>query len=69
VPKSLDCQIGADILLNIASQEAARRAESLPIFLCHGQVNDVLEYKLGEKSAKTIYSAGFQNLTFRSYIG
>ncbi|GKC25890.1 alpha/beta hydrolase fold protein [Tanacetum coccineum] len=52
-----------------ASQEAARRAASLPMLLCHGQVDDVVEYKLGEKSAQTMYSAGFQNLTFRSYNG
>ena len=32
-------------------------------------VDDVVEYKLGEKSAQTMYSAGFQNLTFRSYNG
>nr|GEZ69342.1 acyl-protein thioesterase 2 [Tanacetum cinerariifolium] len=31
--------------------------------------DDVTEYKLGEKSAQTMYSAGFQNLTFRSYNG
>ncbi|PWA62334.1 Phospholipase/carboxylesterase/thioesterase [Artemisia annua] len=52
-----------------ASQEAARRAASLPMLLCHGQVDDVVEHKLGEKSAQTMYSAGFQNLTFRSYNG
>ncbi|KAI7754985.1 hypothetical protein M8C21_016349 [Ambrosia artemisiifolia] len=52
-----------------ASQEAARRAASLPVLLCHGRVDDVVEYKLGEKSAQTMYSAGFQNLTFRAYNG
>nr|GEZ63757.1 acyl-protein thioesterase 2-like [Tanacetum cinerariifolium] len=52
-----------------ASDEAARRAALLPMLLCHGQVDDVTEYKLGEKSAQTMYSAGFQNLTFRSYNG
>ena len=31
--------------------------------------DDVTEYKLGEKSAETMYSAGFQNLTFHSYNG
>ncbi|KAI3792039.1 hypothetical protein L2E82_05908 [Cichorium intybus] len=50
-----------------ASQEAARRASSLPILLCHGKVDDMVDYKLGEKSAQTMYSAGFQNLTFRTY--
>ncbi|XP_076961107.1 uncharacterized protein LOC143637653 [Bidens hawaiensis] len=51
------------------SQEAARRASSLHVLLCHGQVDDVVEYKLGEKSAQTMYSAGFQNLTFQTYDG
>ncbi|XP_023735264.1 uncharacterized protein LOC111883137 [Lactuca sativa] len=49
------------------SQEALRRASSLPILLCHGKVDDVVEYKLGEKSAQTMYSAGFQSVTFRTY--
>ncbi|KAI3823516.1 hypothetical protein L1987_04954 [Smallanthus sonchifolius] len=52
-----------------ASQEAVRRASTLPVLLCHGQVDDVVEYKLGEKSAQTMYSTGFQNLTFRTYNG
>lgn len=30
-------------------------------------VDDVVEYKLGEKSAQTMYSAGFQSVTFRTY--
>ncbi|XP_076881378.1 uncharacterized protein LOC143529480 [Bidens hawaiensis] len=51
------------------SQEAARRAASLPVLVCHGRVDDVVEYKLGEKSAQTMYSAGFHNLTFRTYNG
>ncbi|KVH90288.1 Phospholipase/carboxylesterase/thioesterase [Cynara cardunculus var. scolymus] len=50
-----------------ASQEAARRTASLPTLLCHGQVDDVVDCKIGEKSAQTMYSAGFQNLTFRTY--
>ncbi|KAJ9546616.1 hypothetical protein OSB04_019159 [Centaurea solstitialis] len=50
-----------------ASQEAARRAASLPILLCHGQVDDVVEYKHGEKSAQTLHSAGFQNIVFHNY--
>nr|XP_043612951.1 acyl-protein thioesterase 2-like [Erigeron canadensis] len=61
-PRNLRNRVGA-------SQEAARRAISLPILHCHGQVDDVVEYKLGENSAQTMYSAGFQNLTFRSYNG
>ncbi|XP_071708919.1 uncharacterized protein [Rutidosis leptorrhynchoides] len=52
-----------------ASHEAARRAAYLPILICHGRVDDVVEYKLGEKSAQNMFSAGFQNLTFRAYNG
>ncbi|CAI9284270.1 unnamed protein product [Lactuca saligna] len=52
-----------------ASQEAARRASLLPILLCHGQVDDMVDYKHGEKSAQTLRSTGFQNMTFRTYNG
>lgn len=31
--------------------------------------DDVVEYKHGEKSARTLISAGFQNLAFRTYNG
>ncbi|KAI3729869.1 hypothetical protein L6452_18540 [Arctium lappa] len=30
-------------------------------------VDDVVEYKHGEKSAQTLHSAGFQNLVFHNY--
>ncbi|KAG5541061.1 hypothetical protein RHGRI_021071 [Rhododendron griersonianum] len=51
------------------SHVAARRAASLPILLCHGLGDEVVAYHHGEKSAQTLSSAGFQNLTFRSYNG
>ncbi|KAJ6758555.1 ALPHA/BETA-HYDROLASES SUPERFAMILY PROTEIN [Salix koriyanagi] len=51
------------------SEEAARRAASLPILLCHGSGDDVVAHKHGEKSAQALSSAGFRNLTFRSYNG
>ncbi|KAL0393969.1 UNVERIFIED_CONTAM: Acyl-protein thioesterase 1 [Sesamum latifolium] len=51
------------------SNETVRRAASLPILLCHGSGDDVVAYKHGEKSARVLSSAGFQNLTFRSYDG
>ncbi|KAL0330229.1 UNVERIFIED_CONTAM: Acyl-protein thioesterase 1 [Sesamum radiatum] len=51
------------------SNETVRRAASLPILLCHGSGDDVVAYKHGEKSARVLSSAGFQNLTFRSYEG
>ncbi|XP_052184929.1 uncharacterized protein LOC127796683 [Diospyros lotus] len=52
-----------------SSREAVRRAALLPIFLCHGLDDDFVEYHHGERSAQTLSSAGFRNLTFRSYNG
>ncbi|XP_038695227.1 acyl-protein thioesterase 2-like isoform X2 [Tripterygium wilfordii] len=51
------------------SYEAARRAASLPILVCHGLADDVIAYKHGQKSAEALTSAGFRNLTFRTYNG
>ncbi|XP_010249993.1 PREDICTED: acyl-protein thioesterase 2-like [Nelumbo nucifera] len=49
------------------SNEAVRRATSLPLLLCHGRADDVVLYKHGEKSAEVLSSSGFRNLTFRTY--
>uniref|UniRef100_A0A5B7AZQ1 Putative acyl-protein thioesterase 2 n=1 Tax=Davidia involucrata TaxID=16924 RepID=A0A5B7AZQ1_DAVIN len=49
--------------------EAARRAASLPIMLCHGRGDDVVLYKFGEKSSQTLSSSGFPDVTFKSYNG
>ncbi|TYH68256.1 hypothetical protein ES332_D06G245800v1 [Gossypium tomentosum] len=51
------------------SNEAARRAASLPILLSHGTCDDVVPYKIGEKSAHSLNIAGFWNLTFKNYEG
>ncbi|GMQ03171.1 hypothetical protein CsSME_00049075 [Camellia sinensis var. sinensis] len=51
------------------SNDAARRAASLPVLLCHGLGDEVVAYNHGENSAQTLSSAGFRNLTFRSYNG
>ncbi|KAH9760769.1 Abhydrolase 2 domain-containing protein [Citrus sinensis] len=51
------------------SREATRRAASLPILLCHGSGDDVVAYKHGERSAQTLNSVGFRDLTFRCYNG
>ncbi|WJX42802.1 lysophospholipase [Trifolium repens] len=51
------------------SDEARRRAASLPVFLSHGISDDVVPYKYGEKSAQFLSSAGFQYITFKSYDG
>ncbi|XP_031279016.1 acyl-protein thioesterase 2-like [Pistacia vera] len=49
--------------------EAARRASSLPILLCHGKGDDVVQYKFGEKSSLSLNSNGFRDVTFKSYNG
>ncbi|ONK81006.1 uncharacterized protein A4U43_C01F24230 [Asparagus officinalis] len=51
------------------SEEAARKASTLPLLLCHGKGDDVLPHKHGEKSAEVLKSTGFQNTTFKSYSG
>ncbi|XP_077209994.1 uncharacterized protein LOC143845501 [Tasmannia lanceolata] len=51
------------------SQEAARRAASLPLLLCHGKGDDVVLYKHGEKSAHVLTSTGFRNIAFKTYNG
>ncbi|KAF5749660.1 acyl-protein thioesterase 2 isoform X4 [Tripterygium wilfordii] len=50
-------------------EEAARRAASLPILLCHGKVDDVVPYKFCEKSSQALTSAGFRDVTFKAYNG
>ncbi|KAJ6822387.1 acyl-protein thioesterase 2-like [Iris pallida] len=51
------------------SQDAARRAASMPLLLCHGRGDDVVLYKHGEKSAEVLKTSGFRNLTFKTYNG
>ncbi|KAH9623974.1 hypothetical protein KSS87_005141 [Heliosperma pusillum] len=53
----------------LASTEAANRATSLPILLCHGKADDVVQYKFGEKSYKALQSGGFGDVAFKSYEG
>ncbi|GJZ48515.1 putative zinc finger, CCHC-type containing protein [Tanacetum coccineum] len=43
------------------------RAASLPILLCHGRSDDVVHFRHGVKSAEKLTSAGFENLTFKSF--
>ncbi|KAL5975271.1 hypothetical protein ACLOJK_031950 [Asimina triloba] len=51
------------------SQEAVRRAATLPLLLSHGKADDVVLYKQGQKSAEALASTGFRNLTFETYNG
>ncbi|XWS71967.1 hypothetical protein CRYUN_Cryun02cG0000100 [Craigia yunnanensis] len=53
----------------IGQDEATRRAASLPILLCHGKGDDVVPYKFGEKSSRTLSLNGFQDMSFKSYNG
>ncbi|CAA2996971.1 acyl- thioesterase 2-like [Olea europaea subsp. europaea] len=51
------------------SHEAARRAASLPILLCHGLCDEVVPHTHGERSNHALSLAGFQNLAFKYYDG
>ncbi|PIA42525.1 hypothetical protein AQUCO_02000167v1 [Aquilegia coerulea] len=51
------------------SQEAAPRAASLPLLLCHGKGDDVVLHKHGERSAEALKATGFENVVFKSYSG
>ncbi|KAK9141644.1 hypothetical protein Syun_011044 [Stephania yunnanensis] len=51
------------------SHEAMRRAACLPLLLCHGKGDDVVQYQHGEKSAQILSATGFRNLIFRTYSG
>ncbi|GAB4828315.1 hypothetical protein Ancab_035311 [Ancistrocladus abbreviatus] len=53
----------------IATDEAASRAASLPILLCHGTADDVVKYKFGENSVQKLSSSRFNDVTFKSYTG
>ncbi|KAH7652142.1 lysophospholipase II protein [Dioscorea alata] len=64
----LPCSRGLKTKVEV-SPEATRRAAVLPVLLCHGRADDVVPYKHGEKSAEVLRSAGYRNLSFRSYNG
>ncbi|KVI06014.1 Phospholipase/carboxylesterase/thioesterase [Cynara cardunculus var. scolymus] len=51
------------------STDAARRAASLPILLCHGLCDEVVPYGYGERSSQMMSSAGFRYVSFKSYEG
>uniref|UniRef100_A0A7N0V8T6 Phospholipase/carboxylesterase/thioesterase domain-containing protein n=1 Tax=Kalanchoe fedtschenkoi TaxID=63787 RepID=A0A7N0V8T6_KALFE len=48
---------------------AANRAASLPILLCHGKGDDVVPYTFGEKSSQTLINCQFQDVVFKEYDG
>ncbi|GJN37327.1 hypothetical protein PR202_gb26265 [Eleusine coracana subsp. coracana] len=50
-----------------ASPEAAQKASSIPLLLCHGKADDVVLYKHGERSADALKSNGFSSVLFKSY--
>ncbi|GMH20542.1 hypothetical protein Nepgr_022383 [Nepenthes gracilis] len=60
---------GKSLSERVAVDEAASRAASLPILLCHGTADDVAQYEFGEKSAQHLISSGFDDVTFKSYNG
>jgi len=50
-----------------SSPEAAQKASSIPLLLCHGKADDVVLYKHGERSADALKANGFSNVLFKSY--
>ncbi|GJU31917.1 acyl-protein thioesterase 2-like protein [Tanacetum coccineum] len=56
-----------ELVNKVEGDEAAARASSLPILLCHGKVDDVVLFRYGEKSAGRLTSCGFQDFTFKTY--
>ncbi|KAI3771608.1 hypothetical protein L6452_02774 [Arctium lappa] len=56
-----------DLSKKVEGEEAANRASSLPVLLCHGKADDVVRFRYGEKSAEKLSTTGFKNLTFKSY--
>ncbi|CAO2161273.1 unnamed protein product, partial [Urochloa humidicola] len=50
-----------------SSPEAAQKASSIPILLCHGKADDVVLYIHGERSADALKANGFSNVLFKSY--
>ncbi|GAB2300368.1 hypothetical protein Dimus_034409 [Dionaea muscipula] len=60
---------GAKTLSNRIASDATNRGASLPILLCHGTADDVVQYKFGEKSVQKLSSCGFNDVTFKSYRG
>eukprot|EP00249_Psilotum_nudum_P036542 c7926_g1_i1 orf=85-1044(+) len=51
------------------NDQTLRRMEKFPLLLCHGTVDDVVQYAYGEKSAAVLTSAGFKKLIFNKYKG
>ncbi|PWA86014.1 alpha/Beta hydrolase fold protein [Artemisia annua] len=74
-PTRLDAVVGLsgwlpcakELVNKVEGDEAAARASSLPILLCHGKVDDVVLFRYGQKSAEKLTSCGFQNFTFKTY--
>ncbi|KVI11646.1 Phospholipase/carboxylesterase/thioesterase [Cynara cardunculus var. scolymus] len=56
-----------DLSKKVEGEEAANRASSLPVLLCHGKADDVVRFRYGEKSAEKLSTTGFKSLTFKSY--
>ncbi|KAJ9538962.1 hypothetical protein OSB04_031695 [Centaurea solstitialis] len=63
----LDVVVGLSGWLPDLSNKVKGHAASLPILLCHGKGDDVVQFRYGEKSAKKLTSAGFRNLTLKTF--
>ncbi|GJX79611.1 acyl-protein thioesterase 2-like protein [Tanacetum coccineum] len=47
--------------------EVENRVASLPILLCHGRSDGVVQFRYGVKSAEKLTLAGFESLTFKPF--
>ncbi|XP_071710849.1 uncharacterized protein [Rutidosis leptorrhynchoides] len=64
------CLPGArNLRSRIGSIDAAIRAASLPILICHGNCDEVVPHKFGERSSMMMSVAGFRYVTFKCYEG
>nr|XP_043626080.1 acyl-protein thioesterase 2-like [Erigeron canadensis] len=73
-PTHLDAVVGLsgwlpcanDLSNEVEGNEVEGRA-ALPILLCHGRGDDVVNFRYGERSAEKLTLAGFEDLTFKSF--
>ncbi|KVH93807.1 Phospholipase/carboxylesterase/thioesterase [Cynara cardunculus var. scolymus] len=56
-----------DLSNKVGGYKVEGHAASLPILLCHGRGDDVVHFRYGKKSAEKLTSAGFRNLTLKSF--
>ncbi|GKC52389.1 acyl-protein thioesterase 2-like protein [Tanacetum coccineum] len=56
-----------DLSDKVEGYEVENRVASLPILLCHGRGDGVVQFRYGVKSVEKLTLAGFENLTFKPF--